>query len=83
MTTLKMATAQGNGEVYQNWCGCCCGTFHPLMLTGYCLAQRFDDVIWHCDNCGRADDLAMVKVEQQTASAPRDATAPQQHERSE
>ena len=59
---LRERTSTGTGEVYQNWCDNCIHVYHPLMLTGYCLSSGFDDVIWHCDNCGRASDLAMVKV---------------------
>jgi hypothetical protein len=49
-------------SIYQNWCMNCCGQFHPLMLTGYCLAERFDGIVWHCDKCRRSAELAMVKV---------------------
>ncbi len=44
-----------NTSPYQSWCMNCCSTFHPDMLTGYCISS-------HCDRCGRPADLAMVKV---------------------
>jgi hypothetical protein len=50
-------------SVYQNWCMSCCGTHQAMMLTGYCLAQRFDGCVWYCDRCGHNAELAMVKLD--------------------
>lgn len=40
----------------QSWCQNCCMSFHPDMLTGYCLIGL------RCDKCCRTTDLAMVVV---------------------
>lgn len=52
-----MSQPIGNGEKYQSWCMSCCCAYSPLMLTTYCLPAC------HCDNCGVASDLALVKVD--------------------
>lgn len=42
--------------VYVSFCQPCVFKVHPLMLTTYCLHWL------RCDGCGRASDLAMVKL---------------------